>query len=67
MDKEEKKEKSKAEEVAEIMVANMIANMKNPNFLEEREQILQEAAHEAIAEMRKREAENEDSEGNENS
>ena len=54
MDKEEKKEKSKAEEVAEIMVANMIANMENPNFLEERERILQEATHKAIVELRKR-------------
>ncbi len=67
MAKEEKKEKSKAEEIAEIMIANMIANMKNPNFIEEREQILQEAAKKANAELRNSEDETEVSKENENS
>ena len=66
MDKEDKKEKSKAEEIAEIIVANMIANMKNPNFLEEKERSFQEARNEVIAELQKRESENEESEDNEN-
>jgi hypothetical protein len=67
MDKEEKKEKSKAEEIAEIMVANMIANMKNPNFIEEKERRLQEAAKKANAELLKRETEIEASKEKQNS
>ena len=59
MDEENKKKKSKAEEIAEIMGANMIANMKDPKFLEEKERILQEVADKVIAERRKRESENE--------
>ena len=38
-----KKNKS-AEDVAKIMVENMKKNMENPNFLEEKEKMMQEAA-----------------------
>ena len=67
MDEEDKKEKSKAEEIAEVMVANMIANMKNPNFLEEKERKLQDASHKVIIELQKRENEEEISKEQENS
>ena len=67
MDEEDKKEKSKAEEIAEVMVANMIANMKNPNFLEEKERRLQDASHKVIIELQKRENEEEISKKQENS
>ena len=67
MDEEDKKEKSKAEEIAEVMVANMIANMKNPNFLEEKERRLQDASHKVIIELQKRENEEEISKEQENS
>jgi hypothetical protein len=36
------------------MVANMQADIKNPNFLEEIEQILKGAAKEAIIELQKK-------------
>jgi len=39
----------------------MIANIKNPNILEEKEPILQEAANKAIDELQKRENEKEGS------
>ena len=67
MDEENKKKKSKAEEIAEAMVANMIANMKNPNFLEEKERRLQDASHKVIIELQKRENEEEISKEQENS
>lgn len=58
MSKKEDTEKSKdhsAREIAEIMVQNMIANMNNPNYIEEKELRMQEAAKKVLDERRKRE------------
>ena len=51
--KTQKKEHT-AEEVAKIMVENMIANMKYPNFLDEREERLQKAADEVLKKRKER-------------
>ena len=50
-----KKEEHSAEEVAKAMVENMIANMKNPNFLNEKEERIQKAAKEVIKKRKERE------------
>ncbi|MBY8991403.1 MAG: hypothetical protein KGD58_11665 [Candidatus Lokiarchaeota archaeon] len=55
-DKEKtEKEEHSAEEVAKAMIENMIANMKNPNFLDEKEERLQKAANEVIKKRKERE------------
>lgn len=57
-EKENNKTKNKnkrAEEIAKIMVENMKANMKNPNFLIEKEERLQKAAHKVIKRRKERE------------
>ena len=47
-EKKTRKPSSKVDEVAKAMVANMKANMADPNFEQEYEQILQEAAEKAL-------------------
>lgn len=49
---------AKAEEIAKIMVANMQANMNDPNFLLEKERKLQKAADKVL----KKEKENKETE-----
>ena len=56
-EKDESKTKKKehtAEEVAKAMVENMRANMKNPNFWDEREERLQKAADEVLKKRKER-------------
>lgn len=69
MSKEEKEEDKKklqtAKEVAEIMAANMAANMKDPDFLDRKERIRQEAANKVIKERKLREKEKENPENEE--
>ena len=62
-DKGESKDQS-AKEIAEIMVQNMIANMKDPNFLIEKERRLQKAASEVIATRKKKQKISDESEDN---
>ena len=67
MSDKDEKEKSKdqsAKEIAEIMVQNMIANMKNPDFLIEKERRLQEAAAKVLAERKIRKEQSDESEDN---
>ncbi|MHA1673010.1 MAG: hypothetical protein ACTSYI_05230 [Promethearchaeota archaeon] len=48
-EKSTKKDKNaSAKEVAEAMVANMQANMRDPNFLEERERLLDQVTKEVL-------------------
>ncbi|TFH29277.1 MAG: hypothetical protein E4G98_04115 [Promethearchaeota archaeon] len=50
-----KKEKnSLAKKVAEAMVANMQANMQDPNFLDDQERYLQQAAEMVLAKRKER-------------
>ena len=56
MDKKEKKN-SKTKEVAEAMVANMAANMADPNFLDDHERMQDEAAREVLEKRKLREEE----------
>ena len=62
-DKGESKDQS-AKEIAEIMVQNMIANMNDPNFLDEKERRLQEAAAKVIEERKKKTQLSDESEDN---
>ena len=62
--KEEKKKKipiSDAERVAKIMVDNMIANMADPNFEEERERRLQDARDRVLENRKNRKSNKDDS------
>jgi len=43
-----------AEEIAEIMAANMRANMQNPDFLKDKDEMLQKVAHEVIKKRKER-------------
>jgi hypothetical protein len=54
-----KKKKSKADEVAEAMAANMAANMKDPNFLRDRELMKDDVRRKIIEERKDREKKNE--------
>jgi len=69
MSKEEKNEEKKklqtAKEIAEIVAANMEANMKDPDFLDKKERILQETANEVINEPKLREKDRENPENEE--
>jgi hypothetical protein len=61
-EKKEEKEKSKgqsAQEVAEVMVANMKANMEDPEFWDRKERIRQNALNKVL-EKRKLRKENEE-------
>ena len=51
----DKKKEQTVEEIAEIMAENMKANMRNPNFLKEKEERLQKAANEVIKKRKERE------------
>ena len=53
-DTKTKKKGQSAEEVAKAMVENMKANMENPNFLDEREKLLQDAADEVLKKRKER-------------
>jgi len=55
-DKDTKNEKAKR--VAEAMVANMKANMEDPDFLLKKERRMQEAAHKVIKKRKEREETN---------
>ncbi|MBY9005670.1 MAG: hypothetical protein KGD63_02840 [Candidatus Lokiarchaeota archaeon] len=62
--KEEKKKKipiNDAERVAKIMVDNMIANMADPNFEEERERRLQDARDRVLENRKNRKSNKDDS------
>ena len=50
-----KKKEQTVEEIADIMAENMKANMRNPNFLKEKEERLQKAANEVIKKRKERE------------
>ena len=52
---EKKKEEQSAKEIAEIMVENMKANMANPNFLNEKEIMLDEIRKDIIEKRNERE------------
>ncbi len=56
MSEEENKEKKEqtAEEVAAIMVENMIKNIQDPDFLNKKDKMLQEAADEVIKKRKER-------------
>jgi hypothetical protein len=56
MSEEENKEKKEqtAEEVAAIMVENMIKNIEDPDFLNKKDKMLQEAADEVIKKRKER-------------
>lgn len=58
VDKKAKKN-NKAKEVAEAMVANMAANMADPNFLDDHERMQDEAARKVIEKRKLREKEEE--------
>ena len=53
-DTKTKKKGQSAEEVAKAMVENMKANMENPNFWDEREKLLQDAADEVLKKRKER-------------
>ena len=59
---ERKKEGQSAKEIAEIMVENMKANMENPNFLHEKELLLDEIRNEVLKKYKLREEDQEKSE-----
>ena len=53
-DSKTQKKEHTAKEVAKIIVENMMANMNNPNFWNEREERLQKAAEAVIKKRRER-------------
>ena len=53
-DSKTKKKGQSAEEVAKAMVENMKANMENPNFLNEQEEIRQNALDEVLKKRKER-------------
>jgi hypothetical protein len=54
-DEKEKSKDAEAKKVAEIMLANMKANMEDPDFLLKKERRLQKATEKALERMKERE------------
>lgn len=51
-DKEKPKKEQSAEEIAQIMVENMKANMANPDFLNEQDNIREEVTRKVLKERK---------------